>query len=494
MQRSAFSILKRRIGYVVIFVAAAVAIAYVLGRERTPVYEASGLAQLTTSQQASGTFISQDAVNQITNQYGELATSANVLQPAARRAGLTPDALASKVSVASQSAGILRFEGRESNPDRAADYTFALMRAFVNEVARGQAAQRRQQIRPLDRRIEALTTRLRRLPEGDPETSVLSTELQALQTRSAELLSQPSDRVSLLRTPRASASPISPSPVRDAAIVGVLAALLGCALVYGVALARDRFDSADDASRDLNLPVLAEIPRGTLKSRRVIEAFRTLRTSLTVPSMGSGAGGRPGTVLLITGSDSGVGKTYLTTGLSRAFGLADTGVAAVDGDLRRPSLHRVFKVPQNPGLADVLGGDELATAVHEVAFENNGAGPSEIQVLPAGQTGVRSSEALASHHMRRVLDGLRSEQAVVLVDSPPVLSVTDPIVLSGYSDGVLLVVDARRSRRRETGKALQMLQANGARVVGMVYNRVPAAQRSTRPVRPRRLPGLRRRG
>ena len=258
------------------------------------------------------------------------------------------------------------------------------MRAFIAEVEREQRLQRREQARPLDDRIDRLTSRLRRLPDGDPEAGTVSTELEALQTRSAELLSQPSDRVSLLRSPRASSSPISPKPVRDAVIVGILAALLGSALLYAIALMRDRFDSADDASTDLNLPVLAEIPRGSLDSRRVVEAFRRLRTSLTVPSMWSGAGGLPGAALLIAGSGAGVGKTYLTTGLSRAFGLAETGVAAIDGDLRRPSLHRIFKVPKNPGLVEVLEGNDVMSALHTVSFENNGAAPTSVHPSAPG--------------------------------------------------------------------------------------------------------------
>lgn len=279
----------------------------------------------------------------------------------------------------------------------------------------------------------------------------------------------------------------------------------GMVLALGLALAAtvvcDAFDntvkSGADVEDHLRLPVLGTVPNFALARRTsarrpggpeqapglpaaqpaavqprtivvleeptslVSEAFRSLRTSVLFSTPGA-----PPKVVLLTSATSGEGKSV--TSLNLAATLAESGsrVLLIDADLRRPTCHRVLGVANARGLSSFLSGQAtLAEAV--VALER-----PRLDFLPAGPTPPNPAELVGSARMRDALAALREEYEFVIVDSPPVVPVTDGVVLSREADGVVLVVKGHDTPLELVRRARDQLGVANAHVIGAVINNV----------------------
>ena len=191
------------------------------------------------------------------------------------------------------------------------------------------------------------------------------------------------------------------------------------------------------------------------------EGFRTLRTNLQFLSAD-----KPLKVLVITSSAPAEGKT--TTAINLATSLAQMGqrVLLVDADLRRPSLHRSFNLAATPGLSNFLVGKaELSAVLKKTPIEG-------LQVLVSGPIPPMPAELLGSHRMGELLDQLRPQFDTVLLDTPPVVAVTDATLLATMADGVLLVVSCGKTTREQAKVALLTLEKAGIKPLGVVMNQV----------------------
>ena len=138
----------------------------------------------------------------------------------------------------------------------------------------------------------------------------------------------------------------------------------------------------------------------------------------------------------------------------------------IDADLRRPNLHRIFQISNQVGLTDVLlGTSDLASTLVSTVVPG-------LLVLPAGPLPPNPAEMLGSPRMRGLLDELNKEADLVIIDSPPVVIVTDAAVLAPLADGVILVVAAGEVKREVVQQAKSQLEAVRARVLGIVLNGV----------------------
>ena len=172
--------------------------------------------------------------------------------------------------------------------------------------------------------------------------------------------------------------------------------------------------------------------------------------------------------LLVTSSGPGEGKSTTTANL--AVVLAQTGqrVIVVDTDLRRPVQHKVFGVPNNVGMTTAL------LAGENVSLENY-LQPTEIEtlsVLTSGPIPPNPSELLGSHRMENLVSTLAQSADIVLFDSPPVLAVTDAVVMARHMDGVLLVADAGHTNQHALALAAGELQKSGVNLLGVALNRL----------------------
>lgn len=461
------------------------AAAYVVSSSLDRVYRANALVQVIPAPQASGVPLSTDQLLQTTNFYAELAQTRGVVQAAQRDGGLGRD-ISEDVEVAAEpDLLVLEFSSKSEEPREASALANAYARAFTDELQRIEAAERKRLLEAPQGRLAQLRRALRGLEAGSPEAEALQGELAALQERVADETLTPTDRARVLEPALTPTDPDSPQPLRNA----LLAALLALVAVASVVLLRhaltDRYASAEDAALDLGLPVLGELPKAPSTDVRAHEAVRKLRAQVQY-AVGATADASDGlsprrsgrarpNVLLVTSPEASAGKTYVSAGLANALAADGRSVIAVDGDLRRPTLHGALQVPREPGLGEVLAAgapEEVRLAVRSVPVaEGVQRRGGALHVLTAGQGGSETAEPLSSHVMRDVVARLHESYDAVVIDSPPVLAIVDAVVLSRYADGVLLVVDARRSRRRSVRRAVQTLRAVESPILGLVFNR-----------------------
>jgi capsular exopolysaccharide synthesis family protein len=191
----------------------------------------------------------------------------------------------------------------------------------------------------------------------------------------------------------------------------------------------------------------------------VVEAYRMLRTSVLLS-----AAGNPPKTILFTSGQPGEGKT--TTAINTAISLAQLGssVLLIDADLRRPTVHRVFKMNQPMGLSTYLSRQvEIEPLIQRLWTPH-------LSVLPCGPIPPNPAELISSERMKELLRTLSDRFDHILIDSPPLINVTDPVILSTMVDGVILVIQAGRSTRDVLRRARQELGSVGAKIFGVVLN------------------------
>jgi succinoglycan biosynthesis transport protein ExoP len=234
----------------------------------------------------------------------------------------------------------------------------------------------------------------------------------------------------------------------------------------------DTIKSPDDVNQALGLETLGIIGRRdngggelviTERPRSpVAEAYRALRTNVRFSSLDS-----PLRTLLVTSPGVTEGKSVTVANLATAMAQAGLKVVAVDGDLRRPRQHKLFALERSEGLTQSLLDGRVDG--HLCAAEQ----VEGLSVLPSGELPPNPADLLGSQRMQGLLDDLAAQADVVIIDSPPLLPVTDAAVLAQHVDGVLLVVEAGRTRRGAAQHAVESLRQVNANVLGVVLNAVP---------------------
>jgi succinoglycan biosynthesis transport protein ExoP len=470
--------------------------AYVVSAQMTKVYRAS-VTLLVHQTPTSGT---SDYAAILTSErqartYAEMLTEQPVLEAVAAQPEFDTDwqELANQVDVELvQDTQLIRLSVEDTDNARAAQAANAIADAFI---AQNQALQQeryadslgsvRQQMDELSALIEETQAAIDSL--GTPETSQEEAELSRLETilagyrtsyvgllQSYEQMrltaAQTAYNVSVFRRADAPDEPVRPRPVLNTALAGAVGAMLAVGVAFLVEYLDDTVKTPEDISRALSLDTLGVIGKLAKGSEELVaiaqplspasEAFRVLRTNIRFSSVD-----KPLRTLLVTSAGPTEGKSTTAANLAAVMAQAGLKVVVVDADLRRPRLHRVFGIHPRGGLTGSL-------------LEGNMDGrlqPSQVEglaVLPAGDRPPNPSELLGSRRLQELLKLLTQHVDVVVIDSPPVLPVTDAAVLAQSVDGVLLVVDAGETRRGVAQHAVDSLRQVGANVIGAVLNRV----------------------
>jgi len=285
---------------------------------------------------------------------------------------------------------------------------------------------------------------------------------------------QPSPvKVTVVSAPTVPTTPISPKPVRNLALGVVLGLLLG----LGLALLRDLLDTTikneKDCSEVTDSTVIGGIAFDPDASKNPLivqadphspraEAFRTLRTNLQFVD----AANHPRSIVF-TSSVPDEGKTTTTANLAITMAAGGARICVVEGDLRRPRLLEYMGMDGSRGLTNVLIGQAgLEDVLQQFA-------DSSVYVVGAGSVPPNPSELLGSAAMIETLRELESRFDVVIIDTPPLLPVTDAAVLSTIAGGTVVVVGAGRVDRDHLAKSLQSLEAVNGRLLGLVLNMIP---------------------
>jgi polysaccharide biosynthesis transport protein len=191
------------------------------------------------------------------------------------------------------------------------------------------------------------------------------------------------------------------------------------------------------------------------------EAYRTLRTGLLYSRAGS-----PPRIILMTSTTSGEGKTATSTNSAVLFAHTGARVLLIDGDLRKPRCHRVFDLDKEPGLTEALTGRR---EVRELIRPTHVDG---LSILTSGSLPPNPTELLGSEKMRQLLAQLAQDYDFVIIDSPPVLPVSDAIILSTLVDGVVVVVNSEATAKQQVRIACARLRYARAKIFGAVLNKV----------------------
>jgi capsular exopolysaccharide synthesis family protein len=169
--------------------------------------------------------------------------------------------------------------------------------------------------------------------------------------------------------------------------------------------------------------------------------------------------------LLLTSAGSGHGNSTTVANLATAFAQRQKAVVLVDLDLRKPTLHSLFNIAEGPGISDVIAGRKLlAEALHPTAVEG-------LLVMPAGSARESPIRTLSSPALSVVLQDLANVADVVLIDSPPCVTVTDASIIAPWADGTILLLRAGETDRRTAQRARTLLNSVGASLLGVILNR-----------------------
>ncbi|GAA2493450.1 polysaccharide biosynthesis tyrosine autokinase [Terrabacter carboxydivorans] len=273
--------------------------------------------------------------------------------------------------------------------------------------------------------------------------------------------------------------PMSPNAKRNLALGG----LLGLALGIGLALLRHTLDtkvrSEDDIKALSGRPILGNIPmvksvKGGLLSLesdphgRHAESIRRLRTNILFVDVTTG-----GHSFVITSSVPGEGKTTTTINLALAMADAGSKVLLIDGDLRNPSVASTMGLDGSFGLTTLLLGQAEPDDVVQRWRETT------LHVLPAGPVPPNPSELLGSEPMEALFGKLSHDYDFILVDSPPVVPVIDAVLINKLTHGLIMVVGAERTKKRDLASAVQSLETVDAPVAGFALNMVSSGSSTT---------------
>jgi len=434
--REILAVLRKRLVSILLITALGVAVAMTATLLVTPTYQAKSQVFVSvnsggsTSDLLQGSNFTQNRVGS----YADTVTSPRVLIPVIARLGLrmTPDQLATSITADSPVDTVLINITVNGEDPR-----------MASEVANATAESLGTQVTALEK------------PAGTQASPV---------------------RVSTLRTATVPARPVTPSVTLNLAL-GILAGLaIGLALAVLREVLDTRVRSTADVQKVTDAAVIARIGYDEDAPLRPLivqssphnhrsEAFRRLRTNLQFLDIAD----RPKTIV-VTSSLPGEGKS--TTAINLAITLADAGsrVALIDADLRRPSIAEYMGLEGGVGLTTVL----IGQANLQVAIQP--WGNSSLYVLPSGQVPPNPSELLGSRSMANLLDQLAGQYDIVLIDTPPLLPMTDAAILATITGGALVVAAADRLHRQELAAGLGSLEDVGARVLGIVLNRLSHRQ------------------
>ena len=478
--RERLSFIGRRRGVITLCVALLVAAVTAVSYLQTPTYEAT--AEVLLEPRGAELLLQQEGVprpdpERATRTAIRVTTSERVKAKVRELLGDAPPVVAAPAG----NTDVIQIRARDSDPAQAADTANAYASSFI-EVRKAEAID---EILASVERIQAKLSELQRQIDQTPppgrdalvrQQEAFKNRLDLLQVE-AEVQTGDAEVVTPAQPPE---DKVAPRPLRNA----LLALLAGLVLGLIVAAVAEALDDSIKTKEDLerlvpDLPVLGMIPPVltwrdnqeavvvslTEPHSPAAESYRTLRTAIQFLSPEA-----PLRTLQVVSAAAGEGKSTTAANLAVACAAAGQRVVLVCADLRRPRLHDFFGLSAQIGFTSViLGKAPLSEALQEVPNQ------PRLYVLASGPLPPNPSELLSS---RRTVDGVTSLQAdvdLVIVDSAPILPVTDGLVLSGRVDGTLLVAAAASTTRKEVGRAVELLAQVDARVVGIVLNGVTAA-------------------
>jgi polysaccharide biosynthesis transport protein len=496
--RSTLGILRRRWVWVIVPIMVAAGAQVARTARTTPLYRAQ--AELLLEAKSTSAILSgindQNSVDGGYYSGRVLATEIRVIESEQLRRTVSKQLGFQAVArgTGDLEASVLAISAVDSDPQKAALVANAFAKNYI-EFRRQQSIQDlndaskelASKVSEYDRSIEALTRELTQNATGEAADPAVQSSIEArragllrqkesFQTRIDALTVDASLKTggaSVLTPAYESTVPFTPLPARNLG-VGILSGLvLGLSLALLRELLDNRIRTRDQLAALGRVPVLGLIPkvkRPRLWNRKKVgslpvdatEAYRSLRSAISFMSVD-----QPIKVLQVTSPNPGDGKSTTVKHLAESMSQAGHTVLVIDADLRSPSLGDMFGVVSDHGFSNVLSGQVgIATASRALAFE------SDLTVLTAGPVPPNPSELLGSRRASNIVSACRRYYDIVLIDGPPVLSVTDSLLISRLVDATLVVTRAGVTTEDELTRTLAALGQAKANVIGSVLNSV----------------------
>lgn len=197
---------------------------------------------------------------------------------------------------------------------------------------------------------------------------------------------------------------------------------------------------------------------------QISEGYRKLRTNIQFSSIDSHI-----KKIMVASAESGEGKTTTISNLAVTYAQEGKKVLLIDADLRNPSLHQVFSVPNHIGLSSVLSNQYSVEDVLRESYIDN------LQLFTSGPIPPNPSEMIGSNRMKRLIEKLEDQYDVIMFDTPLMLAVTDALIVSSLCDGVLLVVNSGKVKKELVKKTKAALEHVNARILGAILNNIKNA-------------------
>ncbi|MDP7935068.1 polysaccharide biosynthesis tyrosine autokinase [Acinetobacter baumannii] len=260
--------------------------------------------------------------------------------------------------------------------------------------------------------------------------------------------------------------------------IGTLIALLRNMLRTGI-------KDSGQIENELDLPVYATVPRSPIQESRnkilkkkksipilavknsddiAIESLRSIRTAIHFALANA-----KNNIIMIAGPSPEVGKSFISTNLATIFAQGDKRVLLIDADMRRGYMHKYFDVDVKPGLSELLSGQaDLQKVLHKTQVTN-------LDVITRGKSPTNPSEILSSNQFKELLEQLQSQYDHIIIDTPPVLAVTDGIIISQYTGVNLIVARYAKSQMKELELTVNRFEQAGVKVNGFILNDIQRA-------------------
>jgi non-specific protein-tyrosine kinase len=456
---------------------------------------------------------------QLSQTLSKMLVGRTVIERVIQNLGLkdTPDSLAGKVRAAPvQGTKLITLQVFDSDTGRAAEVAEAIIEVFQDDIKSiletpytSRLENLQQQIDDLQASIDETQAEIDSLIANKIQVGLEMAQLerfqleqqsnyQALQQDARDIRLAVTDNAEVVLVTEPAKAPTEEAN-SSAILYTLLAAVVGGLMATGAAFLieylNEGVQSPAEISRMLGLTALGTIGKLSSKEKGVVivsqprspnaEAFRVLAANIRYSALVN-----PLHTLLVTSPMAQEGKSTITANLAAALALAELRVLVVDADLRKPQQHRLFGIKQGGGLTSALLEGSVDGRVKAVD-------PEGLKVLPSGHLPPNPAEMLGSAKMLNLIEQLRSQADIVLIDCPPVLPVADATILAPHVDGVLMVLRANHTRGRLALEALESLRKVNAHLVGAVLNAAPRgkgyyyySQRENRKEKPQAKPGV----
>lgn len=351
------------------------------------------------------------------------------------------------------------------------------------------------QITAINKQIGELNSTLKQLPDIQRQYLQLYREVEvktqlytALLNSYQQLRIAKAGEIGNVRVVDTAVEPIKPISPKKLLIL-LLAILAGVIVGSIIALLRNMLRTgikdSGQIENELDLPVYATVPRSPIQESRIkilkkkksipilavkngddiaIESLRSIRTAIHFALANA-----KNNIIMIAGPSPEVGKSFISTNLATIFAQGDKRVLLIDADMRRGYMHKYFDVDVKPGLSELLSGQaDLQKVLHKTSVAN-------LDVITRGKSPTNPSEILSSNQFKELLEQLQSQYDHIIIDTPPVLAVTDGIIISQYTDVNLIVARYAKSQMKELELTLNRFEQAGVKVNGFILNDIQRA-------------------